>query len=435
MEAGRTPERIGKYEIRERLGEGMTSVVYLAHDSFASRDVAIKRLISEALHDPVRGQIYRRLMVTEASLAGRMQHPHIVQIYDAVLGEDESYIVMEYVPGGTLEAFCEPDNLLPYDRLVDIIFKCTRALDYAFHQGITHRDIKPANILLANRDNLDGDIKISDFGAALLSSESDQTQVSGVGSPAYMSPQQVRELPLDHRTDIYSLGVVMYQMLCGRLPFHASNNYSMIYQITTLEALPPSTYRPDVPPALEAIVARAMAKDLDDRYPDWEAFSQDLMKAFRSEQQSGRRQALADSEKFETLRALPFFGEFSDVQLWEVVRFSDWKEVGPGAIVMHDGDPGDNFCFLASGEVKVCKNGRKLVTLNPGECFGEMAVIHANPARRAADVIALTDARIISIRGDALKRASEGCQMRFYRAFLEVLADRLTAANLQLASV
>ncbi len=289
MEAGRTPERIGKYEIRERLGEGMTSVVYLAHDSFASRDVAIKRLISEALHDPVRGQIYRRLMVTEASLAGRMQHPHIVQIYDAVLGEDESYIVMEYVPGGTLEAFCEPDNLLPYDRLVEIIFKCTRALDYAFHQGITHRDIKPANILLANRDNLDGDIKISDFGAALLSSESDQTQVSGVGSPAYMSPQQVRELPLDHRTDIYSLGVVMYQMLCGRLPFHASNNYSMIYQITTLEALPPSTYRPDVPPALEAIVARAMAKDLDDRYPDWEAFSQDLMKAFRSEQQSGRR--------------------------------------------------------------------------------------------------------------------------------------------------
>lgn len=250
-----------------------------------------------------------------------------------------------------------------------------------------------------------------------------------------MSPQQVRELPLDHRTDIYSLGVVMYQMLCGRLPFHASNNYSMIYQITTLEALPPLTYRPDVPPALEAIVARAMAKDLDDRYPDWEAFSQDLMKAFRSEQQSGRRQALADSEKFETLRALPFFGEFSDVQLWEVVRFSDWKEVGPGAIVMHDGDPGDNFCFLASGEVKVCKNGRKLVTLNPGECFGEMAVIHANPARRAADVIALTDARIISIRGDALKRASEGCQMRFYRAFLEVLADRLTAANLQLASV
>ena len=229
-------ERIGKYEIRERLGEGMTSIVYLAHDSFANRDVAIKRLYSEALNDPLRGQLYRRLMVTEASLAGKLNHPHIVQIYDAVLSDDESYIVMEYVAGGTLEPFCQPDNLLPYDRLVEIIFKCTRALDYAYHEGITHRDIKPANILLANRDNLGGDIKISDFGAALLATETDKTQVSGVGSPAYMSPQQVRELQLDHRTDIYSLGVVMYQLLSGRLPFHASNNYSMIYQITSLEA-------------------------------------------------------------------------------------------------------------------------------------------------------------------------------------------------------
>jgi serine/threonine protein kinase len=428
-------ERIGKYEIRERLGEGMTSIVYLAHDSFANRDVALKKLYNEALNDPARGQIYRRLMVTEASLAGKLNHPHIVQIYDAVLTDDESYIVMEYVPGGTLEPFCQPDNLLPYDRLVEIIFKCTRALDYAYHEGITHRDIKPANILLANRDYLGGDIKISDFGAALVATDTDRTQVSGVGSPAYMSPQQVREMPLDQRTDIYSLGVVMYQLLCGRLPFHASNNYSMIYQITSLEALPPSTYRPDVPPALEAIAARAMAKELDDRYPDWEAFSQDLMRAFRTAQQSGRQQQFADSEKFETLRALPFFGEFSDVQLWEVVRFSDWTEVMPGAVVMHDGDPGKNFCFLASGAVEICKNGRRLVTLRPGECFGEMAVIHAKPASRAADVIALTDARIITIRGDALNRASEGCQMRFYRAFLEVLADRLSAANMQLARV
>ena len=279
MEAGRTPERIGKYEIRERLGEGMTSVVYLAHDSFASRDVAIKRLISEALHDPVRGQIYRRLMVTEASLAGRMQHPHIVQIYDAVLGEDESYIVMEYVPGGTLEAFCEPDNLLPYDRLVEIIFKCTRALDYAYLQGVTHRDIKPANILLVSPTGQD--IKISDFGAAIFTA-TETAQIPNIGSPAYMSPEQVREQPIDHHTDIYSLGVVMYQLLTGQRPFEGSNNASLAYQIVHHVPPPPSSLRPEVPPELDAIVCKAMQRDVDQRYATWMEFSHDLAQAYRS---------------------------------------------------------------------------------------------------------------------------------------------------------
>lgn len=426
---------IGKYEIRGKLGQGMTSTVFLAYDPFAEREVAIKRLFSEALNDEVRGHVFRRLLATEASLAGKLAHPHIAQIYDAVFEPNDAYIVMEYVPGGTLEPFCQPDNLLPFDRLIEIVFKCTRALDYACHQGVTHRDIKPANILLANSDNLGGDIKISDFGAALIAQDNDRTQISGVGSPAYMSPQQVRELPLDHRTDIYSLGVVMYQLLTGRLPFHASNNYSMIYQITSIEALPPSTYRQDIPPTLEAIVTRAMAKDLDARYANWEQFSQDLMGAFRQNQENGRQQQFADSEKFETLRALPFFAQFSDVQLWEVVRFSEWKDVKPGTLIMKDGDPGEHFCFLAAGQVEVQKNGRVLTRLSAGECFGEMAVIHDRVTPRAADVVALSDARIITISGESLKRASEGCQMRFYGAFLDVLANRLSATNLRLASV
>ena len=319
---------------------------------------------------------------------------------------------------------------------MEIIFKCTRALDYAYHLGITHRDIKPANILQASSDNLGGDIKISDFGAALFTNEDQtRTQVSGIGSPAYMSPQQVREMPLNHQTDIYSLGVVMYQLLTGRLPFQASNNYSMVYQITHDAPPPPSDFRHEIPENLDAVVARAMQKDLGARYASWEEFSHDLAQAFRNKQLKARERDFADTEKYETLRGLPFFADFSDVEIWEVVRFSDWNQVSPDTVIMKDGEPGDYFCFLAEGEVRINKRGRILSILTPGDCFGEMTVISQSSTSCNADVIAQTPAKSITIRGDALRHASEVCRMHFYAAFLEVLANRLALANARLASV
>ncbi|HTY98348.1 MAG TPA: protein kinase, partial [Rhodocyclaceae bacterium] len=340
--------------------------------------------------------------------------------------------VREYVPGGTLEQFCRADHLLPLNRLAEMIFKCTRALEYAYRLGITHRDIKPANILIV--DAAGGDIKISDFGAAQQTADQTQTQVSGVGSPAYMSPQQVREMPLTHQTDIYSLGVVMYQLLCGRLPFMATSNYNMIYQICNADALPPSTFRADVPPALDAIVARAMQKELDARYATWEEFSHDLAQCFRNKQLTARRTEFPDSEKFETLRALPFFADFSDVEIWEAVRFSRWDEVAPETVIMKDGEMGDFFCFLIEGELRVAKRGRVLNLLMPGEVFGEMAVIGRTNHQRGADVIAQTTAKVVTIAGSALRNASDACRMHFYQSFQEVLAARLALANARLAS-
>jgi serine/threonine protein kinase len=429
-----TTLRIGKYEIRKTLGEGATSTVYLAHDAFADRPVAIKVIHPEVLQDPAKGKLYRHLLVNEASLAGKLVHPHIVQIYDAVVADDQSYIVMEYVPGGTLDRYCRADRLLPLDRLVEIIFKCTRALDYAFRMGVTHRDIKPANILLARSGNAQGDIKISDFGAALLSSDETQTQVSGVGSPAYMSPQQVRELPLNHQTDIYSLGVVMYQMLTGRLPFTATNNFGMVYQICNAEPTPPSSLRTEVPASFDAVVARAMHKDLERRYATWEEFSHDLAKAFHNKQMASRREVFPDSEKFETLRGLTFFADFSDVEIWEVVRLSTWDRVTPATLVMKDGEPGDFFCFLVEGELRVTKRGRILSVLSPGDCFGEMAVIGRGQHLRGADVVAETEAKVVTIAGQALHNASDVCQMHFYQAFLQVLTGRLAMANSRLSA-
>ena len=427
-------DRIGKYELVRIIGHGATATVYLGHDPFAQREVAVKIATPEILKNAERGKLYTHLFLNEASLVGKLSHPHIVQIYDAVVAENLCYIVMEYVRGGTLEEYTTPGKLLPIERVVEIIFKCTRALEFAHRLGITHRDIKPANILYAGDDPNSSEIKIYDFGAAIVDAP-DRTQVSGIGSPAYMSPQQVRELPLDQQTDIYSLGVVMFQLLTGQLPFQASNSYNIVYQIINTEPPKPSALRTEIPAVLDAIVARAMHKDTRHRYPTWEAFAHDLARAFRNRQLTQEKDTFAESEKFDILRELPFFTDFSDVEIWEILRFSHWNNVPPEATVMRDGDRGDFFCFLAEGELKVIKNGRILNLLTAGECFGEMAVISKGSQTRGADVIALTAAKIVTVDGETLRQASVNCRMHFYQAFLEVLSTRLTLANARLAAL
>lgn len=424
-------ECIGRYEVISKLGEGATSIVYLGRDPEQDREVAIKVIYPHVLKDRERGMMYRHLLMNEASLAGKLHHPSIVEIYDAVIDDDQSYIVMEYVRGGTLEQFCSPENLLSIETLVEIIFKCTRALQHAQSLGITHRDIKPANILLVQPGNVSGDIKISDFGAA-ISMDNERTQVSAVGSPAYMSPEQVREYPLNHQTDIYSLGVVMYQLLTGRLPFQASNNYNMIYQICNSTPPPPSTFRSDLRSSLDAVVQRAMHKDLSARYQSWEAFSLDLAQAYRNRRMADRAH-VPDTEKFETLRALAFFREFSDIELWEVVRFSRWEDVAAGTVLMREGEPGDTFSILLEGEVRVSKHDVLLNVLSAGDIFGEITVNAPSIHGRTADVIAQTPVRVAVATRTALKHASDACRMHFYEAFLGLLSRRLAAANNRMA--
>ncbi len=423
-------EKIGKYQVVRKLGEGATSEVYLCHDPFAGREVAIKVVFPDALGDDENRNLFRKLFITEASLAGKLTHPHIVQIYDAVVDEGISYVVMEYVDGGTLEPHCNASALLPVEKVVEIVFKCTRALDFANRAGVIHRDIKPANILLHGET----DIKISDFGSALITT-SMATQVSGIGSPAYMSPQQIKEHPLTLQTDIYSLGVVMYQLLTGQLPFQASNNFSMMYQITNVEPQPPSSLRPEIPPAADHIVRKAMQKELEQRYRDWDEFSDDLAAVISSEQ-AARKDEFADSEKFNILRSLPFFDDFGDAELWEVMRISSWEYCQPGKALMFDGQTGDFFCLLASGEVKVIKQGKLLNILNAGECFGEMAYISRETGSvRSADVVALSESRVITIHNEDLDRASDICRHRFDRAFMAILVDRLSLSNTRLIGV
>jgi serine/threonine protein kinase len=422
------PQKIGKYELIKELGKGATSVVYHAYDPFQNRQVAIKVAFAEALGDKEHGKRYRKLFVTEASLAGKLSHPHIVGIYDAVADEEASYIVMEYVDGTTLEQYTRHDALLPVQRIVEIAYKCARALEYASNQGVIHRDIKPANILLSGAS----DIKISDFGAALTPA-AETTQISGIGSPAYMSPEQVKEKHLTYQTDIFSLGVVMYQLLTGQLPFRGANNYNIIYQIISVDPPPPIEVRPDIPPRIDAIVTRALQKDTERRYQTWDEFARDLAAALGNQEK--REQVFPESEKFDTLRGLEFFRRFTDVELWEVLRLANWRKLPRDTVLIQESDIGSSFFILVSGEVKVVKQERLLNVLKAGECFGEMAYLGKQKFQRSASIVSLSDIAVIEIRAETLSKASELCRHHFHGAFLELLVDRLAMANVRLSQL
>jgi serine/threonine protein kinase len=419
-------DKIGKYEIVRELGRGATSTVYLATDPFSKQQVAVKLFDLEILRDPNRAKIFRKILLTEASLAGKLSHPHIVKIIDAVMDGDINYIVMEYVDGSTLERYAGVDNLLPIGAIAEIIYKCCKALEYAQYQGVIHRDIKPENILLQGET----EIKISDFGAAVIHGNQ-STQVSGVGSPAYMSPEQVKELKPTHQTDIYSLGVVMYKLLTGKLPFDASNNYSMIYNIMNIVPPPPSAFRPEIPPELDAIVLRAMEKDMSIRYQTWDEFAGDLVSF--SSRAAPTQKEIHDTEKFDTLRSLAFFRNFSDVELWEVLRISQWRKVPVSEYILHEGESGRSFFILAQGTVRVTKQGRLLSLLHRGDCFGEMAHLLESDFKRGTDVIAKNDVVLIELNPDVLLHASTGCRFQFGDAFLRMLVKRLAVANTRIS--
>jgi serine/threonine protein kinase len=266
-------DKIGKYHLLRKLGEGATSDVYLSFDPKSERDLAIKIAKQKALTDPTYGYFYRKVFETEASLAHKLDYPYIVAIHDSVYNENEAYIVMDFVQGGTLEKYCVPDNLLKIDRIVDIMSWCAMALEFTSRGGIIHRDIKPANILLIGDRE---DVKIADFGGAIVPGVE---PLEGIGSPTYMSPEQAEQDPLDFRTDMYSLGVVMYQLLTARLPFQGENIEALLDNVVNQPMRPPSDFRLDITERVEAIVMRATAKKKEDRFRTWDAFSAALAKA------------------------------------------------------------------------------------------------------------------------------------------------------------
>jgi serine/threonine protein kinase len=328
---------------------------------------------------------------------------------------------MEVVDGPSLSKYCDPAGLLDPMSTIEIGYKCCKALEFANTLGVVHRDMKPANILTRGIDSGKLDIKVADFGAAQLA-RSDVTQVSGVGSPAYMSPEQLKGEEIDFRTDMFSLGGVLYHLMTGARPFDGATTYQLVDNILNSTPNPPSRMRAQVPAALDDVVMRALGKTRDERYSSWDEFAESLANLLGQQRSS---QDLSDAEKFSASRRLSFFKRFSDVELWEAVRASRWELHPASALLIEEGTADDHFFILASGLLKVTQRGKLLNAVSPGECVGEMAYARRNGQARSATVTAMEPSWAMRMRVQDIDALSESCRARFNEAFLSIMAARL----------
>jgi len=429
------PPQIGKYRVLARLGEGATSEVFLVRDEFRGCNLAVKRVRLGLLPESRESHFQRRFFAAEAALVGRLNHPNVVQILDAVAEDAAPYLVMEYVEGVTLRRFCRADALLPLDQIVEIGFKCAMALAYVYRQGVIHRDVKPANLLAVLDGDQVVDVKITDFGSA-FNQTSEATQVYRVGSLAYMSPEQLDGDTLDCRADIYSLAAVLYHLVAGRPPFDATRQAAIMHQIYNQEPASLRTLREGVSPRLDALLLQALAKDRGQRPLDWEQFAAALSALVADhEVPRGSSQGVLDSERFNLLRALDFFQDFGDVELWEVVRRARWQRLPHGHAIYRKGQEGDDFHIIGSGSVDVYRDGERVARLCTGDSVGEMAYLAPNPELRvhAADVLVSEQATTISFTPHTLGQLSMATRHLFDGAFIKVLVRRLHAAHEALA--
>ena len=417
--------QVGRYDVQKLLGKGATGTVYLAKDTFTGKEVALKTIEPEVFRDPEFGTVYRSQFLNEASLAGKLRHPYIVSILDAVVGEDSGHIAMELVTGGDLSKHATPDTLLPVPDVLQIGFKCCGALEYASKEGIVHRDIKPANIMLVGGT----EVKISDFGAAVLK-KSQVVQTAALGSPYYMSPEQIEGKALTFHSDMYSLGVVLYELLTGKRPFVAEKIDALIAKILKADPSPPSAVRQGLPKELDAVVLRALQKNTAHRYATWSEFALELSRVGEAVLPPG---AIPDSEKYVTLKKVPMLSTLADSELWELARAGRWTRVAKGKPVLQEDERGKSFFFLAKGEAKVIKRKKLLNMVNGGECFGEMAYIGGGEQRRNATVEAVTELLLAEFEPSALDKMSLGAQLQLTRALMRNVTDRLALANIRLA--
>jgi len=435
------PAYIGKYKVLRRLGEGATSDVFLAVDAVEGGEVAIKRMRSWAVASRDGGNGDKsdysfRFYAAEAALAGRFQHPNVVQILDAVPEHGAPYLVMEYVPGLTLKHFCRSDRLLPLDQIVELGFKCAMALSYVFRQGLIHRDVKPANLLaVLDSQGQVTDVKVSDFGSA-LNLNSDATQVHRVGSLAYMPPEQIEGGDVDARADIYALGAVLYHLVSGRAPFDAPSQMALMHQIYHQAPSSLVGQRGGVTAELDAVILKALAKHPEERYATWDDFGRALSELVAKQLVPlARLYEVKDSERFNMLRELEFFTDFGDVELWEVVHRGRWRRFPVEHALYKKGQEGTTFHIIAQGEVEVWRDGNLVVTLGQGTSVGEMVYLAPNPAlrRHSTDIKVSQICTTISFTPESLGLLSPECQHRFDRAFIQVLVRRLHAAHESLA--
>ena len=423
------PEKIGKYVIINEVGRGSTGVVYLSHDPYYGRDVAIKVYNVDASGDENRKRIARKMFLSEAHMVGMLQHPNILPIYDAGEENGHCYIVTEHVHGArTLAAYCRPDNLLRIDDVVELVYKAARALHYAHSRGVIHRDIKPSNIMLT----LDSDVRIIDFGIALVA-DSDISRIEGIaGSPSYMSPEQVQSIELTNRSDLYSLGAVMYELLTGTRPFRAGNLQKLLHQIVFATPPPIHTLRPEIPEELENVTAMALQKDPEKRYKTRPGLRRrtdprapEAARAVQPYRSAGTVQPAAQAEVLPRVLARRNLGGSARQQLAGLRgRRGDRQGRRDGRSLLHHRAGARQRASGSAGRSAIWRAAT--ASARPATCAAPSA---PRRSRLAGPVT------VMKVSSTLLEQVSAECQLRFNQVFLRSMIGRLQSAERGTASL
>lgn len=359
--------QLGRYKILEELGRGAMGVVYKARDLHIDRDIALKSVDLENLSAKEKEE-YQLRFHQEARAAGRLNHPNIVSIHDAGEIGNFCYIAMELLEGRQLQQLLDENNLLSLDEILDIAIQAATGLAYVQQYGIVHRDIKPSNLVVLR----DGRIKIVDFGIAKMPFSLISTQTRMImGSPLYMSPEQVMAHPVDHRSDIFSLGIVLYQILTNQLPFKGEDVHAVMYQIVNAVPPKPSALNVLIPDMLDPIVAKCLAKNPDERYQSASELARDLRacRAKLIEAQAGlaqlKRIGKAGESNIHQLiyESRPSAGIDEDalIDILDRTQYKNLRLGISGLLVFHNG----KFMQLLEGEEKQVKELFEIIRRDP----------------------------------------------------------------------
>ena len=411
-------DRIGKYQLDEVIHKGKYRTIYKAHDPFLERDVAIKvSQFPDNQEGEENSQQLRNCFFLETRAVGQLQHPNIVSVYDAGIGDCQTFIVMEYIGAKSLATMMSDNEEIPVSKVVDIIFKCCKALEYAHSKGVVHRDIKPANILITE----DGDVKIVDFGIAKVRDEVDTLSSGLFGSPLYMAPEQIEEKEVSPSTDLYALGVVLYELLTGEKIFEADNVHTHMYKILNEKPKPLSKHGVEHAEKLQPIVDQALKKEQEQRYPaaaDFAAAIRSVDIALRYEEAEIIKRVNADQAGM-----LGFFKDFTQKQLSEFVDLATWLRITKDEIILSAGEIDQTFYVVVGGKAIVYKLNEPVKTLSEGDCFGEIGLLRNENS--STSVMATTDMLLMKLTTSDLDKMSTDLQAEFYKSVAHSMIKRL----------
>jgi len=393
----------GRYKIIRKLGEGGMASVYRAYEKDLDRDVAIKVLPRAFLHDKKFIERFKR----EARIAAKLEHPNIINIYQINIKEDLCYIVMNYIKGLNLSEEINNRGILPVENIVVWGSQICSALSYAHKNGVIHRDLKPENIMIDQNDR----VVVMDFGIAYAVQDIVLTQTGTVmGSPLYMSPEMAKGEEIDNRSDIYSIGVILYQMATATLPFQASGAPSLMYMHVHEPPDPPDIRNSDVPPWLRDTILKCLAKNPDNRFSNIDELRIALEKHKAPKLSPA---VLADAKKFrkehvpgqiiDVLEKIPIFRGLSFEQFKQILMICSRQKLLEGEILCHTGEESLEIFILIRGKLQVTfEDGKEFSRIRPLGIVGEMGVFTGDT--RSATVVAASKCTILTIKKDDLFR-------------------------------